>query len=61
MPHDDLDLNYGAGLSDLLQQNLSAYEYYNSLPENIRRRIAEEDVGSFADMQSFVTHMRNLR
>ena len=34
-----LEGSYQLGLSDLLDQNLSCYEYFHSLPENVQRRI----------------------
>ena len=36
-----LEGSYQLGLSDLLDQNLSCYEYFNSLPENVQRRIVK--------------------
>ena len=34
------DRTYRLGLSDLLEQDLSSYEYYNSLPKEVQDRIA---------------------
>ena len=41
-----LEGSYQLGLSDLLDQNLSCYEYFHSLPENVQRRIVQRDVAS---------------
>ena len=48
---------YHISLADLLDHDLSSYEYYNSLPEDIRRKIAEKDIGSFQEMQSYVAQL----
>ena len=34
-----LEGSYQLGLSDLLDQNLSCYEYFHGLPRNIQERI----------------------
>lgn len=52
-----LEGSYQLGLSDLLDQNLSCYEYYYSLPEDLQRRIAKQDIGSFEEMQNFVADL----
>ena len=39
------------GLSDLLERDLSAYEYYQSLSEEARQKALEKDVGSFEELQ----------
>ena len=39
-------------LSDLLDADLSSYEYFCSLPENIKQKIEMEDARSFEEMQS---------
>ena len=38
-------------LSDLLEQDLSCYEYFLALPPQIQRKIVQLDVTSFADLQ----------
>ena len=52
-----LEGSYQLGLSDLLDQNLSCYEYVHSLPENVQRRIVQRDVASFEEMQQLVEDM----
>lgn len=52
-----LEGSYQLGLSDLLDQNLSCYEYFHSLPENVQRRIVQRDVASFEEMQQLVEDM----
>ena len=42
------------GLSDLLDQDLTSYEYYHSLPEALQKEIAKKDFSSFEDMQRYV-------
>ena len=39
------------GLSDLLERDLSAYEFYQSLPAEIQQKAMEDDVGSFDELQ----------
>ncbi len=53
--------NISLGLSDLLDQDISSYEYFYSLPEDFRRKIQQRDIGSFAEMQSYVEELRSLR
>ncbi|HIW74187.1 MAG TPA: hypothetical protein H9684_07665 [Firmicutes bacterium] len=49
-----LEGSYQLGLSDLLDQNLSCYEYFHGLPRNIQEQIERRDIGSFQEMQDFV-------
>lgn len=56
-----LEGSYQLGLSDLLDQNLSCYEYYHSLPEEVQKRIAMRDIGSFDEMQSYVDSLGVFR
>lgn len=42
------------GLSDLLDQDLSCYEYYYSLSRKLRNKIKEMDVNTFEEMQDIV-------
>lgn len=46
------------GLADLLEQDLSSYEYFHSLSSDVRRALEEEDVRSFAQMQDTVRRHR---
>ena len=39
------------GLSDLLERDWSAYEFYQSLPAEIQQKAMENDVGSFEELQ----------
>ncbi len=45
-------------LSDLLDQDLSSYEYFHSLPLEIQKKIEESDVNSFADMQQMAEKIK---
>ncbi len=40
-------------LSDLLDQDISSYEFFHSLPEPIQKEIEAMDIGSFDEMQAF--------
>lgn len=41
-------------LSDLLEQDLTSYEYFHSLPEELQKKLEQRDVSSFAEMQEYV-------
>lgn len=45
-------------LTDLLDQDLSSYEYFHSLPEEIQQKIRKEDFRSFEEMQNYVRKLR---
>lgn len=51
--------SYSMGLSDLLDQDLSSYEYFYSLPDDIRHKIVRKDINSFKEMQDYVFNLRN--
>lgn len=55
------DTNYHDQLSNLLRQELTAPEYFNTLPEEIRKKAKNENIGSYADLQSFFLHQKDLR
>lgn len=42
------------GLSDLLDQDISSYEFYYSQPKEIQDRIKERDISTFREMQNYV-------
>ena len=46
-------------LSDLLDQDLSSYEYFHSLPLEVQKKIEESDVNSFADMQQIAEKIKS--
>lgn len=52
------NLNYYNGLPALLEEDLSAFEYFNTLSEPIKRRIEEADVNSFEDMQELAEELQ---
>lgn len=45
-------------LSDMLDQDLTSYEYFHSLPEDIQRKVEDSDVRSFDELQSFVEQLK---
>lgn len=47
------------GLSDLLDQDLSAYEFYNGLPPEVRQKLAAQDASSFEEMQRIAKRSRS--
>ncbi len=46
------------GLSDLLDQDLSSYEYFHSLPKELQDKIIMKDITSFEEMQAYVSQQR---
>ncbi|MDD6174898.1 MAG: hypothetical protein PUC59_03975 [Firmicutes bacterium] len=46
------------GLSALLEQDLSSYEYFQSLPREVQRKVEMCDVSSFAELQSYAESFR---
>ena len=50
--------SYQLGLSDLLDQDISSYEYFYSLPEKIQQKIVMRDINSFEEMQDFVKNYK---
>ena len=49
------------GLSDLLDQDISSYEYFYSLPANVQQKIISKDLNSFEEMQDYVKNLKNNR
>jgi hypothetical protein len=45
-------------LTDLLDQDLSSYEYFHSLPQDVQRKVAAEDVRSFEQLQSVAEEIK---
>ncbi len=50
--------NQYLGITDLLDQDLTSYEYFYSLPPEVRERVFAKDVSSFAEMQAYVRRLR---
>ncbi|MFR8002594.1 MAG: hypothetical protein ACLU62_06715 [Hydrogeniiclostridium sp.] len=46
------------GLSELLDQDLSSYEFYYSLPTAVREQIQKDDPGSFSELQRLAENAR---
>lgn len=49
---------YQLGLADLLNRDLSCYEFFCGLPQRYRREIEAKDVRSFEEMQDCVEKLR---
>ena len=49
------------GLSSLLEQDLTSYEYFNALPLDIQKKVKERDVASFDEMKDSVSQLRRMR
>lgn len=50
--------SYQIGLSDLLDQDISSYEYFNSLSPKIQQKVIARDINSFQEMQDYVNHLK---
>ena len=48
-------------LSDLLDQDLSSYEYFQTLPPDIKRKVMECDFRSLEEMQEYVSTLMRYR
>ena len=49
-------------LSDLLDQNLSAYEYFQTLSPQVQDRLQREDgVTTFEELQARASHFQELQ
>ena len=46
------------GLSALIEQDISSYEYYQSLPGEVKRKLEMCDVATFAELQSYAESFR---
>lgn len=45
-------------LTELLDQDITSYEYFHSLPKDIQMKIRKEDLRSFREMQNYVKELR---
>ena len=48
------------GLSDLLDQDLSSYEFFNTLSPAVQEKIREGDPGSFSELQHLAKNVRHM-
>lgn len=46
-------------LTELLDQDISSYEYFYALPKNIQDKIKKYDVRSFRELQELAEKIRN--
>ncbi len=51
---------YYLGITDLLDQDLTSYEYFYALPPELQSRVFAKDAASFAEMQDCVEKLRGL-
>lgn len=50
------------GLTDLLDRDLSAYEYFQTLPPELQTVLRRQDsVSSFGELQAQAAHLRAVR
>lgn len=48
------NINSLLGLDDLLENDISSYELYHSLPREMQQKAAQKDVRSFGELCAFV-------
>ena len=48
-------------LSDLIDQDLTSYEYFHSLPADVRQQVEESDVRTFSELQACADEYRQNR
>lgn len=47
-------------LTDLLDQDLSAYEYHQSLSPEIKRDLQEKEISTFGELQSAANQLKRF-
>ena len=52
--------NYEIGLSALLEQDISSFEYFNTLSDDVKKKIEAKDIGSFDEMQEYVARLKEM-
>lgn len=48
-------------LTDLLDQDLTAYEYFQTLPPQARRKLLEQEITSFDQLQSAAARLMQIQ
>ena len=51
-------INSTLGLDDLLENDVSSYELYHSLPKEVQRKVRRRDVRSFGELCSYVNSVK---
>ncbi|MBQ9994675.1 MAG: hypothetical protein IJP17_08195 [Clostridia bacterium] len=49
------------GLDNLIESDLTSYEYFKALPQDIQKRVRMKDFSSFDEMCSYVSKLRQMR
>jgi len=57
----DNGINGSLGLDDLLENDMTSYEYFHALPKDIQQRVVLRDFGSFDEMCQYVNQLRKTR
>ncbi|MBP3414665.1 MAG: hypothetical protein J6L81_05670 [Clostridia bacterium] len=47
------------GLDNLIENDMTSYEFFHALPEKIQKKVRRRDIGSFSDMQSYVSELKS--
>lgn len=53
----DLDSSYHLDLQSLIEDDLSSYEYYTALSNDVRKRLKDGDIHTFLELQSAVNEI----
>lgn len=51
-------INSMLGLDDLLENDVSSYELFHSLPKDVQSKVRRKDVRSFGELCSYVNSSR---
>lgn len=57
----DVGRQLSTGAERLTRSKFKLLEYFHSLPEDLQKRIAKQDIGSFEEMQDFVANLTGPR
>lgn len=49
-----------SSLSELLDQDMTSYEYFHSLPPEMQKDIREQDLASFNELKDYVERHRGF-
>lgn len=52
------EIGMHTGIGELLSQDLSAYEYFSSLPPKLQEKVTAADVRSFSELQALAARER---
>lgn len=54
-----MNTNQWLGIDELLDNDMTSYEFYNSLSPSMQKKVRQRDFGNFAEMKDYVARCRN--